>query len=149
MSQATTYDPALVVASFAGIPISGFADGTFVAVERNNDSYTLMVGAGGEAARSRSRNSSGKVTFTLMATSPVNDLLSAVWHADELLGTGVGAVIVKDMQGTTLCVANNAWIMKPPKVEYGKEISTREWVIECESIYMSPGGVIPLAVDTY
>jgi hypothetical protein len=149
MSQSTTYDPALVVASFAGIPISGYADGTFVSVERNNESYTLMVGAGGEAARARSRNSSGKVTFTLMSTSPVNDLLSAVWHADELLGTGVGSVIVKDMQGNTRCVANNAWIQKAPKIEYGKEISTREWVIEAESIYMTAGGVVPLSVDSY
>lgn len=149
MSQATTYDPALVVASFAGIPIAGYADGTFVTVERNNDSYTLMVGAGGEAARARSRNSSGKVTFTLLATSPVNDLLSAVWHADELLGVGVGSVIVKDLQGTTLCVANNAWITKAPKIEFGKEVGTREWVIEAESIYMSAGGVISLAVDSY
>jgi hypothetical protein len=49
MSQ--TYDPSMIVASFLGIPISGYADGTFVAVERNNESFTLMVGAGGEAAR--------------------------------------------------------------------------------------------------
>ena len=149
MAQSTTYDPALVVASFAGIPISGYADGTFVSVERNNESYTLMVGAGGEAARSRSRNSSGKVTFTLMATSPVNDYRSAVWHADELLGTGVGSVIVKDMSGGTLCIANNAWVQKGPKVEYGKEISTREWTIEAESIYINAGGTVGISVDSY
>lgn len=149
MSQATTYDPSSVVASFAGVPLGGFADGTFIGVERNNDSFTLMVGAGGEAARARSRNSSGKVTFTLMATSVVNDLLSAVWRADELFGTGVGVVIVKDLNGTTLCIANNAWIMKPPKVEFGKEIGTREWVIECESVYMKSGGTTSVSVDSF
>ena len=145
--MSTTYDPALIVASFLGIPISGYADGTFVAVERNNESFTLMVGAGGEAARARSRNSSGKVTFTLMSTSPVNDLLSSAWHADELVGAGVGPVMVKDMAGGTLCIANNAWIQKGPKVEYGKEISTREWVIECEAIYINAGGTLRLLVD--
>lgn len=148
MSQSTTYDPASIAASFAGVPLAGFADGTFVAVERNNDSFTLMVGAGGEAARSRSRNSSGKVTFTLMATSATNDLLSAIWRADELSGTGVGAFILKDLNGTTLCAANNAWIMKPPKIEFGKEISTREWVIEAESVYMKSGGTTALSVDS-
>lgn len=144
--MSTTYDPAFVVASFLGIPISGYADGTFIGVERNNESFTLMVGAGGEAARARSRNSSGKFTFTLMSTSPVNDLLSAAWHADELLGTGVGPCIVKDLSGATLCLANNAWIQKAPKVEYGKEISTREWVIECESVYINAAGTTPLVV---
>jgi hypothetical protein len=145
--MSTTYDPSLVVASFLGIPISGYADGTFVSVERNNESYTLMVGAGGEAARARSRNSSGKVTFTLMATSPCNDLLSSAWHADELTGSGVGPVLVKDLSGSTLCIANNAWIQKGPKVEYGKEISTREWVIECESIYINASGTASLYTD--
>lgn len=145
--MSTTYDPALIVASFLGVPISGYADGTFVSVERNNESFQLMVGAGGEAARSRSRNSSGKVTFTLLSTSSVNDLLSAAWHADELTGSGVGPVIVKDMSGGTLCRANNAWIQKAPKVEYGKEISTREWVIECESLYINAGGTDSLLTD--
>ena len=149
MSQSTTYDPSSIVASFAGVPLSGFADGTFVSVERSNDSFTLMVGAGGEAARSRSRNSSGKVTFTLMGTGVVNDLLSAVWRADELSATGVGSFILKDLNGTTLCAANNAWIVKPPKIEFGKEISTREWVIECESVYMKAGGTSSVAVDSF
>lgn len=145
--MSTTYDPAYVVASFLGIPLSGYADGTFIAVERNTESFTLMVGAGGEAARARSRNSSGKITFTLLATSPVNDLLSAVWQADELSGAGVGPCFVKDVGGTTLCLANNAWIQKVPKIEYGKEVGTREWVLECESISIKVGGTLSLAVD--
>ena len=62
MSQATTYDPSSVVASFAGVPLGGFADGTFIGVERNNDSFTLMVGAGGEAARARSRSKASAAT---------------------------------------------------------------------------------------
>lgn len=145
--MARTYDPGSIVCSFLGIPIAGYADGTFVKAERNQDSYTLMVGAGGEAARARARNTSGRVTFTLMQSSPCNDLLSAAQQADELTGIGVGPLMIKDMNGTTLVMAGNAWIVKPPAVEFGKEITAREWVIECEALTIYSGGTTSTGMD--
>jgi len=78
-----TYDPAQVTIIFAGIPISGFAEGTFVSVERNEDSWALQVGADGEATRAKSNNKSGRVTLTLIQSSFSNDALSAVMAVDE------------------------------------------------------------------
>lgn len=142
-----TYDPQYVVASFLGIPISGYADGTFIKVERDSESFTKMTGAGGEVARARSRHTGGKVTFTLMASSPCNDLLSAAFQADELLGTGVGPTFIKDLNGTTVALAANSWIQKPSSVEFGKEIGTREWVIDCASVEFTVGGTTSLVTD--
>lgn len=136
-----TYDPAAVLPSFLGGVLTGFADGTFISAERNEDGFTLMVGASGEAARAQSRNRSGKVTFTVMSTSQTNDFLSAIAAADELLGTGVGEFQMVELGGTTLLHASNAWISKLPKVERGKEISTVEWVIECEDLQIYAGGL--------
>lgn len=142
-----TYDPLYVLFSFYGIPITGYADGSFVKVERDNESFTKMVGAGGEVARARSRSTGGKITFTLMATSPCNDLLTAVWQADELAGTGVGPCFGKDLNGTTVIMAPYAWVSKPPAVEFAKEIGTREWVLDCASVGMYVGGTGILLVD--
>lgn len=142
-----TYDPAYIACSVLGIPITGFADGTFVKAERNEDAFKIAVGASGEVARARSRNMTGKVTFTIMASHPDNDLLSAASHLDELAGTGVGRVFIKDVNGTTLVLGANAWIVKPAAVEFGKEVTNREWVVECSYLYLNSGGENAVSAD--
>lgn len=137
-----TYDPAKVLPSFLGGILTGFADGTFIEAERNEDGFALVVGASGEAARAQSRNRSGRITFTVLSTSPTNDFLSAIAAADELLGTGVGEFQMIELGGSTLLHASNAWIMKQPKIERGKEVSNVEWVIECESLEVFAGGLL-------
>lgn len=142
MAFTRTYNPFLVNFSFTGIPITGFAPDTFITVERNEDAFTLVVGAGGEAARSQSRNRSGTVTLTLLATSQSNDVLSAIANADEQTGIGVGTAFVKEINGTTLVSAQSAWIKKMPNVERGAEVSNVEWVLECEALDTFIGGLI-------
>lgn len=142
MSLFHNYDPGRVVAAFRGIPILGYADGTFIAVERAEDAFTSEVGAGGDVTRVRSRNRTGTATFTLLSSSPTNDLFSGVALEDEMFGTGVGPLLVKDLNGTTLIEAPVAWIKKSPAVEYAKEAGSREWVIECAELFMKVGGAV-------
>lgn len=139
-----TYDPAKVLFSFAGSLITGYADDTFIEAERAEDGFTLLVGASGEGARSKNNNKSGTVTVTLMASSQSNDILSALAAADELAGTGVGALYLKELDGTTLVSAPAAWIKKMPSVSRGKEVGTVQWVFDCESMEMSVGGLTSL-----
>ena len=40
-----SYDPAQVIINVGGRDVVGFADGTFVKVERNVDAFSLVVGA--------------------------------------------------------------------------------------------------------
>lgn len=141
-----TYDPQRIKLIVLGAPIMGFADGTFAKLERNNPTYTLKVGADGETCRSRSHDKSGKLTITLMGSSPSNDDLSARAQADELAGAGVGPVLIQDLSGTTLATAANAWVTMPSAVEFGKEVSDREWVIELDSVDIFVGG-IPLVAS--
>ncbi len=136
-----TYDPSEILMSFLTSPIVGFADGTFVKVERDEAAFTKMTGADGEVARSRNKNKGGKITFTLAQWSPSNDILSAAALVDELSGTGVGPAFVKDNQGTTLALAANAWVEKMATAEFGKEQGNREWVIDCASIEFFVGGI--------
>lgn len=129
-----TYDPGLVVATFFGIPIQGYGDGTFIEVDRSEDAWIPYKGARGDIARARNRDRSGTITITLMATSPTCALLSAIANQDELLGTGVGTVTIKDVLGTTLCSGTAAWVQKHPTITFAKEVETREFVIFCSEI---------------
>ncbi len=142
MGAMKQYDPAKVIVIVGPIMVSGFADGTFISAEKNVDTFSLVVGAGGEATRVRSQNNSGKVTLTLLQTSETNALLAAMHEADRLLpaGAGVVPILIKDVFGTTVVGATKAWISKPPKVEFGKDTGTREWTIESNDIEIFAGG---------
>jgi hypothetical protein len=137
-----TYDPSQVIIVFAGIPLSGFADGTFLSVEQNEDSFTLQIGTDGEGTRSKTNNRSGRVTFTLMQSSQANDLLSALHNLDirSPNGDGIGPLLIKDNSGRSLFSAEKAWIVKPPTGEYGREAASREWIVETDHLILQHGG---------
>lgn len=135
-----TYDPKQVAAIFKGNIIHGFADSTFIQVERNEDAYALKVGVDGEGTRAKSNNKSGKITFTLMMSSDSNDALSAAAAADELNGTGTGSLLINDKSGRTKAAAATAWIKKLPNAEFAKEANTRVWVLETDELDLFLGG---------
>jgi hypothetical protein len=136
------YDPAANVLVFAGIPISGFADGTYVSVEQNEDSYALTVGADGEGCRSKTNNRSARVTVTLMQSSLSNDLLSALHNVDlaSPAGDGIGPFLMKDLTGTTVMAAEKAWLVRFPTSSYARDPETREWIIETDHMIQNVGG---------
>lgn len=143
MAMFKNYDPGKVTASFGGVMLSGFAKGSMISVERNDDTYKIKEGGTGDVTRVRNRSKSGRITFTLMAESPANDLLSAVFVADEQFGTGVYPVTVRNLLGTTKVFAANAWIVKAPKVGYGgEETDDVEWILECDELQIFAGGSV-------
>ncbi len=141
-STTKTYDPGVVVITFGPWVITGYADGTFVKASRNEDTFKVYVGADGSPSRSRSRNKSGTIEVTLAQTSPSNDALASAAAADELLGTGIYPAMVKDLNGTTLVSAAEAWVRKPADVEEGKEVAGRPWTIETGAMQIFAGGTV-------
>lgn len=135
-----TYDPGKVTTSFLSNTLGGFADGTMVVVKRRSDAFTLTIGSSGEGCRNRSQDKSGEIEITLLASSASNDVLNAAADSDEKDGTGVGAFQIKDLNGTSICHATNAWIKKKPDMEFAKEVSNRVWVLETDEIEMTEGG---------
>jgi hypothetical protein len=134
------YDPAAIVVTIGPNLLSGFGEGTFVKVSRDEDAFMKKVGVDGEVARARNRNRSGTVEITLLQTSQSNDVLSALAVADELTGTGAAPLMIKDLFGTTLCMVPNAWVKKRADVEFGKEVADRSWVLDCDQIQHFVGG---------
>jgi len=137
-----SYDPKEVVVTIGGVPMQGFADGTFVTINRISDAFTSVAGADGEIARAKSNDKRGELTLTLMQTSLSNDVLSGIAVIDENTNGGVVPVIVKDLSGTTTYFSGTGWIRKVPDSEFGKEISNREWVLELADMDVFVGGVL-------
>jgi len=125
-----TYDPAKVIITLGGIPITGFADGTFVAVTPAGDRFTKKVGADGEVSRTKSNDNTSRVTITLKQTSLSNTYLNTLKEADRLLNGGVRPLSITDLSGTTILFWPQAWIASPPDQEFAKEEGDRAWNID-------------------
>ena len=135
-----TYDPSQVVLSVGGATISGFTDSTFITVARDEDAYTKVVGADGQVSRAKNANKSGSVTITLKQSSASNDILSALAAADEAGNAGLVPILIKDILGTTYVSSTAAWIKKLPDMAMAKEVSDREWVLDCDALTIFVGG---------
>lgn len=145
------YDPLNVVITLDSHIVSGFADGTYITVTRNNQTWNTVAGASGEHARAKSNDRTGTVEITLMQTSITNDWLSNKLYADEMKGNtgkfklsiidGNGPLDDTNVLGQTTINALEAWVQQAPSVEFGKELSDRVWTIEAGDLeFIRVGG---------
>ena len=135
-----TYDAARVAVTVNGVNISGFGEATFVSVEREEENFVKVVGADGNVSRSKTNNKSGSLTITLQQTSPSNDVLSGLAAKDEATSDAIFPVIVKDVTGGSRIFSATGWMQGVPVIEFAKEISTREWIIDLADIEFNISG---------
>lgn len=135
-----TFDPASVVITVGGVPMSGYADGTFALLTRSVDAWSMVTGADGLTTRVKSNDRSGTLTLTLTQTSPSNDVLSRYAIADELSNSGIAEVLIKDLSGTTILFSATGWVQKFPDVEFSNILSNREWILGVSDIDIFVGG---------
>jgi hypothetical protein len=126
-----TFDPQAVKVFYGPLILHGFMDGTMIQVAQDEATFSKHIGGDGEGCRVRNRNEGGKITVTLQQSSPSNDDLSTMHNADKLTGIGQQSVMVKDLRGTLLVSASEAWLEKFADISIGKEIEGREWTIDC------------------
>jgi len=124
-----TYDPKQIIISIGGIPVSGFTDGTFLQIDRNEPTWNTVVGADGLVTRGKTNNFSGTLTLTLKQSSPSNDVLSGFMAVDEATNQGVFPVLVKDLSGNSIYFAGQAWITQYASSTFDKNITDRQWVL--------------------
>lgn len=125
-----TYDPKRVIVTFGGIPITGWADGTFIKVTAHADRFTKKVGADGEVMRARSNDDTHTIDITINQTSLANTALNAIKDIDRLTGLGCRPFSITDLNGVGLMFWPQAWIQKCPDVEHAKDVGTRAWIFD-------------------
>jgi hypothetical protein len=141
------YDPGKIILSLGASPspISGYAKGTFIEVERDANAFEKSVGSDGEVTRIRNRNRAGSIHIKLQQGSASNAYLTSLALEDELTGKGVVPLLVTDMSGAlpnnSSAGATKAWIRKQPKLTFGGEAEeVRDWIIDCASMAQFTGG---------
>lgn len=137
-----TYDPKQVVITFGAIIFTGFASGTFIQVARSGDLFEKNKGSDGTVDRTNKNAFDFRVTVTLKQTSLTNDLLSAVQVSDIISNLGVLPMTIKQLNGTTLFFAPQAWIAKDPDDEFADVSGNREWIFDTGVAEKFTGGVI-------
>jgi len=126
-----TYDPKKVLISLGSHGVSGYSDGTFVSIEASGDGISKKVGCDGEIVRSIDPNESAKITLTVLQTSPTVAFCQSAFDRDRATGEGTFPVLVKDLKGGLIFSAKDAWVVKPPNREFGKESTDRSIEIDC------------------
>lgn len=134
------YNAKKVACIVGAVMLTGFHDGDKVSVERNEDTFTFQPDTDGGGTRSRNNNTSGRFTFTLSQTSPVNAALSALAMLDETAGAGAVPILVKDAGGLSSYGCETAWCVKPPTGDFTKESGPRVWIFETEDLKWFEGG---------
>lgn len=135
-----TFDPKSVIVTIGGVPMSGYADGTFLEITADNQQWTKVIGADGFTTRVKSNDYGGVMTLTLSQSSPSNDVLSALLNVDKLSNAGVVPILIKDLSGTTVMFSASGWIQQFPDVTFGNEINNRAWILDLADMDILVGG---------
>ena len=62
-----------------------------------------------------------------MITTKSNDYLSNCFNKDRKTGNNMLPLIIKDLSGSTLFFAKQAWIKNFPESKRGRKISNQDW----------------------
>jgi hypothetical protein len=138
--SAKTYDFKQVACILGTRQITGFAEGDSISVEYESNLFNTVIGADGEATRSKSNNRSAKVTLKLLKTSLANDILNEYYQSDVLSNGGTFPFLLKDNNGSELHAAEQMWVEKEPTAPFGQEAPVREWTLKTALMISSYGG---------
>lgn len=122
------YDAKKVTLVVDGVFITGFADGSFVSSEKDEEAFSSKVGAQGDVAISVTNNPLGTVKFTLQQESPSMSYLkkkSKSLKEFPVWITAPGANGKTEKSGGT-----RALIKKSPGREYEEEAGSREYELQ-------------------
>ncbi len=142
MGAVKEYDPDQVQILFNLVPLSGFAEDKMADIEEDGKLFELVQGVDGQTTRSKNLKRSALLTIHLLASSQLNAALSLIVAQDLLTagGAGVGPVLIRDGNGTSLFTSAAAWIEERPKKSYGTKSEANEWKLRVVDYVFFEGG---------
>lgn len=127
MSDVLTYNPKKNIIIYGAKQLTGFAEDDMITIKPLGDGMQIFSGADGEVGRSIDPNSTYEVTVSLATSSKSNDYLSNCFNKDRKTGNNMLPLIIKDLSGSTLFFAKQAWIKNFPETKRGRKISNHDW----------------------
>ncbi|MEK4062198.1 MULTISPECIES: phage structural protein [unclassified Paenibacillus] len=127
-----TYDPMDVAVIVGGVFLTGFGE-DLVTVAKDEERFTVSVGAQGDVIRNKVNNPLGTITITLQRTSPQCAYLDGLANSDKLVPVSV--MYSGDPKETN--TATEAYVKKPADREYGSEAGDKEYEFQCLDLSMN------------
>lgn len=121
--------------SFTGAAEEGYS------VEMEGDKDTLTIGAGGDGMHSLAARQSGTITFRLLKTSPVNQVLSNgyFFQTGSAANHGQNTISLRDPVRGDNVTATGAAYRRYPNLSYAAIGNVNEWAFNCTSVVSSLG----------
>ena len=129
-----TYDPKKVIIVFGSRQLTGMSEDDMVTITPNGEGMQVYSGADGDVARSIDPNATFEVTVSLSTASNSNVYLSNCFNHDRATGNGIAPLLIKDLSGSTLFVAPEAWVANLPEASRGRTIDTQEWTFNTGAV---------------
>jgi hypothetical protein len=127
-----TYDAKSVSVIVDGVYLTDLGE-SMVEIEKDEDNFSVVVGAQGDTVRSKVNNNLGTITVTLQQTSP------QIAYLDKLANSGalvpISVISAGDPKETTS--STEAFIKKPASRTYGAEAEDREFEFQCLDLQMA------------
>lgn len=127
MSDVLTYDPKKNIIIYGGRQLTGFAEDDMITIKPLGDGMQIYSGADGEVGRSVDPNRTFEVKVSLATSSKSNDYLSECYNKDRRTGSYMLPLTIKDLSGSTLFFAKQAWVQNLPESKRGRKIDNQDW----------------------
>lgn len=130
--------------------ITGFADGSFISMDRLVPTSEPYQGVGDSAfGRVKRRVTAMNVTITLHQYSPSNTVLQQLQIADSNTpgNEWVFNCTMRDLSGQTVVSTNSAIIAAPANATFSSTTETRDWTIYMFGSDLFIGGNTPLSAS--
>lgn len=129
-----TYDPKKVLVILGGQQLTGFSEDDIITIRPLGDGMTIYVGADGEVGRSVDPNQCFEIEISLATTSHSNDYLSSLYNQDRANGNALKPLMIKDLSGSTLFFADQAWPQNFPEAGRGRQIDSVSWTLNTGAV---------------
>lgn len=120
----TAYNPQDCVITIGGVYITGLGE-DMVSGEKDEDSFSAVVGAQGDVVVNQSNNQLGTITVTVQGTSPQKSYLMGLAKTQSMFDIWVINKSIGEKMG-----GSKAMMKKPPTLEQGTELADREFEIQ-------------------
>lgn len=141
MSGLAHYSPEDVTVLLGGVyPLDGFVDGSFVSIQKDSPNFVAKVTADGKVSRTRNASNQYNVTISLASFANSNKILTALAELDHRSINARLPLMIKDSRGSTTFFAPEAWVSQPTAVEFGIEVTERQWTFTCANGILIAGG---------
>lgn len=138
----SSYSPLLVEASIFGIPIDGFADGSFIRIQRDEEVSKFKKAMDGSQTVTLDDNGTYRITLTLMSSSPSNDWIHLIMKLYEKTGIEFIIPFTVTYGGKTILAATNTFFSVESSTEFDTAATNSEWTLVCPNAAYTKMGLV-------